>query len=252
MKIVRNMAAAILTLLCIEEGIGQTSVVSGQVVDAEGKEALPGVSISVKGTTRGTVTDSIGNYKISVSDNDTLIFSFIGYEFEKRKVSGKSNSVKVEMTPAVMGFSEIVVAGYASTRKTMGTGGVSLFCDFDKPEPLKKYTSKIAVQGNAVQNGELILILELVASKDSTGNSFERINDEKWFRENGFQQITSVQLYDYSGRIFQERFTKINDGLISMDVRDIPKGTYVVRAVYKNERSLTENEISTARILIER
>ncbi|RYU97468.1 T9SS type A sorting domain-containing protein [Emticicia agri] len=252
MKVVRNMAAAVLTLLYIEEGIGQKRVLSGQVIDAEGKEALQGVSISVKGTKRGTVTDSIGNYRISVSDNDTLIFSFIGYEFETRKISGETKFIKTELTPAVMGFSEIVVAGYASTRKTMGTGGVSLYCDFEKPQPLKKYASKITVHGNAVQNGELILVAELVASKDSTGNSFERTNDEKWFSQNGFQQITSVQLYDYSGRVFQERFTKLNDGMISIDVKDLPPGAYVARVVYKNERSLTEQEISTTRVLIER
>lgn len=252
MKMVRNMAAAILTFLCLEEGIGQTRVVSGQVIDAEGKEALPGVSITIKGTQRGTVTDSTGNYRISVSDNDTLVFSFIGFEFKEVGITDNKNFEKTELTPEVMGLSEIVVSGYASTRKTMGTGGVSLFCDFEDPGKLKKYSSKIIVWGNAIKNGELILIPELIATKDSTGNSFERVNDERWFRENGFQQIISIQVYDYSGRVFQEIFTKLHDGMISVDVKDLPQGAYLVRAVYKNERSLTENEISTTRILIER
>lgn len=255
MKVVRNMAAAILTLLSIEEGIGQNRVVSGQVVDAFGKEALPGATITVKGTKRGTVSDENGNYKIDVSDNDILIFSFIGFKELEREVTIDKDFEKTVLEEDATALGEVIIAGVVSEQRYYRLGGASAFCivsNYEKPLPLKKYASKIAVQGNAVQNGELILIPELMASKDSTGNSFERLNDEKWFRDNGFQQITSVQLYDYSGKIFQERFTKLSDGMIRVDVRDMPRGTYIVRAVYKNERSLTENEISTARILIER
>lgn len=251
-QVVRNMAAAVLTFLCIEEGIGQSRVVAGQVIDAEGKDVLPGVSISIKGTKRGTVSDANGNYKIEASDNDILVFSSIGYKEVKEKIVEVKDLVKMEIDSEGVTLGEVAVTGYSCSIKRMDTGGVSIQAISDEPLPLKKYASKITIQGNAVKNGELILVPELVASKDSIGNSFERTNDEKWFRENGFQQLTSVQLYDYSGRIFQERFTKLNDGMISVDVRDIPKGTYIVRAVYKNERSLTENEISTARILIER
>jgi hypothetical protein len=252
MKVVRNMAAAILTLLCIEEGIGQNRVVSGQVVDAYAKEALPGATITIKGTKRGTVSDENGNYKIEVSENDILVFSSIGYKEVKEEVTRAKG--QIEMEEEVTALGEIVIAGITPERYGYRLGGAA-FCrvtTFEKSQPLKKYASKIAVWGNAVQNGELILVPELVASKDSTGNSFERANDEKWFRDNGFQQITSVQLYDYSGRIFQERFTKLSDGMISVDVRDMPRGTYIIRAVYRNERSLTENEISAVRILIER
>lgn len=257
MKVVRNMAAAILTLLSIEEGIGQNRVVSGQVIDAFGKEALPGATITVKGTKRGTVSDENGNYKIDVSDNDILIFSFIGFKELEREVTIDKDFEKTVLEEDATALGEVIIAGVVSEQRYYRLGGVGVkgICisnNFDIPVPLKKYASKIAVQGNAVQNGELILVPELMASKDSTGNSFERLNDEKWFRDNGFQQMTSVQLYDYSGRVFQERFTKLSDGMISVDVRDIPKGIYIVRAVYKNERSLTENEISTARILIER
>lgn len=254
MKVVRNMAAAMLTLLCIEEGIGQNRVISGQVVDADGKEALPGVSITVKGTKRGTISDGEGNYRIEASGDDILVFGYIGYKEVKGKVVEAKSLVKMEVDVEGVTLGEIAVTGYSCSIKRMGTGGVSMLTTYnsDTPLPLKKYASKIAIRGNAVQNGELILVPELMASKDSTGNSFERANDEKWFRENGFQQIISVQLYDYSGRIFQEKFTKLNDGMLSVDVRNIPQGTYIVRAIYKNERSLTENEISTARVSIER
>jgi hypothetical protein len=251
MKVVRNMAAAMLTLLCIEQGVGQTRVVSGQVIDADGKDALPGVSIMVKGTKRGTVSDINGNYSISASDSDTLVFSYVGFkQVEKKAMDATKNLLK--MDEDVMGLGEVVVSGYNTEYRGGALGGVGIRGIKVEDVKQKKYASKIAILSNAVQNGELILVPELAASKDSTGNSFERANDEKWFRENGFQQITSVQLYDYSGRIFQERFTKLNDGMISVDVKDLPRGTYIVRAVYKNERSLVENEISTVRLLIER
>ncbi|MBA4850622.1 carboxypeptidase-like regulatory domain-containing protein [Emticicia sp. BO119] len=254
MKVVRNMAAAVLTLLCIEEGMGQNRVISGQVVDAEGKEGLPGVSIAIKGTTRGTVSDANGNYRIVASDNDILVFSSIGYETTEENATATNDLIKIEMKDSEIKLGEIAVVGYTPVRGkvSLGTGAICIRNDVEYLPTLKKFATKINIRGNAVQNGELILVPELVTSKDSTGNSFERANDEKWFRDNGFQEITSVQLYDYSGRIFQERFTKVSDGMISVDVRDIPIGTYIVRAVYKNERSLAENEISTVRILIER
>ena len=256
MKVVRNIAAAVLTLLCIEEGIGQDRVVSGQVIDADGKDALPGVSISIKGTTRGTVSDRDGRYEIAASDKDILIFSFVGYKLMEKKATTTKEFEKTAMEGDVMGYFTVVpVSSYVEEHKNMANGGFrtsAINLNSSQPEKAQKHTTKIAVRVNAVQNGEFILVPELVAPKDSTGNSFKWADDEKWFRENGFQHITSVQLYDYSGRVFQERFTKLNDGMISVDVQDIPQGTYIVRAVYKNERSLTENEISSVRIMIER
>lgn len=250
MKLVRNMAAAVLTLLSIEQGIGQTRMISGQIIDAESKEALPGTSIFIKGTTKGTVSDYNGNYKIEASESDTLIFGFVGFKLIEKKVKNDKDFAKIALEADYMGLLEVTVVGYSAERRYCISGGVGILGA--EIQDQKKYNTKITIWGNAVQNGELILVPDLVASTDSTGNSFERNNEERWFRENGFQQITSVQLYDYSGRIFQESFTKLNDGMISVDVRDIPKGAYLVRAVYKNERSLTENEISTARVLIER
>lgn len=249
-KLVRNMAAAVLTLLSIEQGIGQTRMISGQIIDAESKEALPGTSIFIKGTTKGTVSDNNGNYKIEASEADTLIFGFVGFKTIEKKVTDNKGFAKVAMEIDYMGLLEVTVVGYSAERRYCISGGVGILGV--EIQEQKKYNTQITIWGNAVQNGELILVPELVASTDSTGNSFERNNEERWFRENGFQEITSVQLYDYSGRIFQESFTKLNDGMISVDVRGIPQGAYIVRAVYNNERSLTEHEISTARVLIER
>ncbi len=257
MKVVRNMAAAMLTLLCIEEGIGQNRVISGQVIEAEGKSVLAGVSILVKGTTRGTVSDSSGYYKIEVSDNDILVFNSIGFKEVKERIAGTKESIKTAMETEVTNLPEVVVTGYSCSRIKMGTGAIStgaisIVSGFDAPLPPKKFATKVAIWGNAVQNGELILVPELAASVDYTGNSFERANDEKWFRENGFQEVTSVHIYDNSGRIYSQSFIKTGNDMLKVDVSDIPEGAYVVRVIFRHERSLTEQEVATTRVLIER
>ena len=59
----------------------QIKMISGQVIDEETKEALPGVSIMIEGTAKGTVTDIDGNYKIEVDNQEAvLLFSFVGYK----------------------------------------------------------------------------------------------------------------------------------------------------------------------------
>ncbi|MEQ9303596.1 MAG: carboxypeptidase-like regulatory domain-containing protein, partial [Marinoscillum sp.] len=64
---------------------GQDRAVSGQVVDIGG-EALPGVTVLVKGTTNGTITDVDGNYKLSVSSGDVISFSFVGFATNEQEV----------------------------------------------------------------------------------------------------------------------------------------------------------------------
>ena len=64
-----------LTLLCVNISFSQRTV-SGSVTDGSGVP-LPGVNVVIKGTETGTSTDFDGNYSISVSDSDILIFSFV-------------------------------------------------------------------------------------------------------------------------------------------------------------------------------
>ena len=72
--------------------------ITGTVTDAENGEALPGVSVVVKGTTIGTVTDFEGNYAISVPNTDALlVFSFVGMESQTFTV-GNATTIDVQMT----------------------------------------------------------------------------------------------------------------------------------------------------------
>ena len=97
--------------------------VNGKVTDADTNGALPGVSIVVKGTGNGTVTDVNGNYSIKVEQGKTLVFSFVGYTTEEVKVS--KARVNVSLKSSNQALDEVVVAGYGTQRKMSRVGAVA-------------------------------------------------------------------------------------------------------------------------------
>lgn len=97
--------------------------VRGKVTDENG-ETLPGVSILVKGSQRGTVSDEKGDYRIEVQDESTtLVFSFVGY-LSKEVAVGNRTSLDVFLATDTKALDELVVVGYGSTRKSDLTGAV--------------------------------------------------------------------------------------------------------------------------------
>ena len=108
----RLSSLAFLILLCgVGSGVwAQTISVSGTVV--EGEIPLPGVSVLVKGTYNGTVTDLNGAFALTVESGSTLEFSFIGYLRKELEVSQTVSDLKVNLQPDVAGLEEAVVIGY--------------------------------------------------------------------------------------------------------------------------------------------
>ncbi len=97
--------------------------IEGTVTEKASGEPLPGVSILVKGSTTGTVTDVDGNYSLEVpNENAVLIFSFIGYSPMEVSVNGRS-LIDVEMDVSEM--EEVVVVGYGRTKKINLLGAIS-------------------------------------------------------------------------------------------------------------------------------
>ncbi|GBF19782.1 MULTISPECIES: TonB-dependent receptor [Arenibacter] len=94
--------------------VAQNSV-SGSITDDSG-EPLVGVNIVEKGTTNGTTTDFDGNYQISVMDNATLVFSYIGYDTKEEIVSGKS-VINVTLSGGMM-LDEVQLVGSRSPKRT--------------------------------------------------------------------------------------------------------------------------------------
>lgn len=102
----------------------QQKTVSGNVTDSSGI-GLPGVSVVVKGTTTGVITDSEGKYSLSsVPANATLQFSFVGMKTQEIAVGNKS-LINVTLEEETIGLEEVVAVGYGTVKKSDLTGSVS-------------------------------------------------------------------------------------------------------------------------------
>lgn len=97
--------------------------VQGTVTSSSG-DPLPGVSVSVKGTDRGTVTDGKGAFVLpNVPDDATIVFSYIGYEEKEVAVNSRS-VINVQLKTSQTDLSQVVVVGYGTERKVDLTGAV--------------------------------------------------------------------------------------------------------------------------------
>ncbi len=102
----------------------QQKPVSGKVSDSQGN-SLPGVSVVVKGTTTGVITDMDGKFTISkVPENGVLQFSFVGMKMQEVIVSGKAN-LNVTLVEDAIGIEEVVAVGYGTQKRANLTGAVS-------------------------------------------------------------------------------------------------------------------------------
>jgi len=97
--------------------------VTGKITDADTNKPIAGVSVVIKGTTIGTVTDASGNYSIKVEQGKTLVFSFIGYT--TREVRVTKNVVNISLQQEQLAFDEVVVMEYANVSKQKMASPVS-------------------------------------------------------------------------------------------------------------------------------
>jgi TonB-linked SusC/RagA family outer membrane protein len=123
------LVGLMMTLLSFTSSFGQTVKIEGVVKDAQG--ALPGVSVVVKGTTTGTISDVDGNYKLDADKNAALIFTFIGYTANEISLAGRQPSAdgvyKIDVTMANNdnNLDEVVVVGFGTQKKVNLTGAVA-------------------------------------------------------------------------------------------------------------------------------
>jgi len=102
----------------------QSLKISGKVTDSSGA-VLPGVTVAVKGTMTGVITDSNGNYSLSgVPVNGTLMFSFVGMKMQELAVNGKT-TINVKMEEETIGLDEVIAIGYGTVKKSNLTSSVS-------------------------------------------------------------------------------------------------------------------------------
>ncbi len=115
----------LLLLVCGLAGqpVAQTTL-TGKVISGENNAALPGVNVTVKGTTTGTTTGADGTYSLGAPANSTLVFSFIGFVSEEVAV-GNRTVVDVTLNPDIKALSEVVVIGYGERERKDLTGAIT-------------------------------------------------------------------------------------------------------------------------------
>ncbi|MBW6480202.1 MAG: TonB-dependent receptor [Bacteroidales bacterium] len=108
-----------------QEVMQQQHSVSGIVTD-EFRLPLPGVTVLVKGTTQGTVTNADGNYSLSnIPEDATLVFSFVGMRTQEVEV-GNQTTINISMKVDAIGIEEVVAVGYGTTKRGELTSSISL------------------------------------------------------------------------------------------------------------------------------
>lgn len=104
----------------------QNTALTGTVVSATDNMVLPGVTVMVVNTIRGTTTDLDGNFKIDVKNGDQIRFSFIGFVVQTVTYNGQKE-INISLVEDVAGLGEVVVVGYGSLKKDNVTGAVSKY-----------------------------------------------------------------------------------------------------------------------------
>jgi TonB-linked SusC/RagA family outer membrane protein len=111
----------LLSILFCLPVLAQDIIISGKVTSSEDGSGLPGVSIQVKGTTRGTTSDAEGNYRLSTSAGSRLVFSFIGYRSQEVTV-GNQSSIGIQMEPDAANLDEVIVTTFGTAKRANFTG----------------------------------------------------------------------------------------------------------------------------------
>ncbi len=238
MKVVRNVAMAVLTLVFAEQGFGQTRLLSGKVVDGTDGSPLIGASLSIKGKKKAVTADINGSYQIQVDAKDILVVSCIGYhqtEIESKKVKKVE---KIPLQPAFLGDVEVISVGEIDT-------------DYD-PDPdnkfdINKYTTEIFVQN---QTKDEVIICPKLSEKAFISSDKLEEQVKKWYTENGFQEVKNVEIYDQSGKVFKSNFRVVNDGKVWVNIRHVPTGDYFIRVKLINERSQVDEETAVTSLSI--
>ncbi|MEN6455902.1 MAG: TonB-dependent receptor [Prolixibacteraceae bacterium] len=107
----------------VTTGIQQNRSVSGRVTDSAGSP-LPGVTVAIKNTTQGTITDAQGNYSLpNVPSDAILIFSFVG--MRTQEIPAGKTTIHIKMTEESIGLEEVVAIGYGTQKKATITGSIA-------------------------------------------------------------------------------------------------------------------------------
>jgi TonB-linked SusC/RagA family outer membrane protein len=174
----------------------QEKSISGKVTDEQGSP-IPGASISVKGTTKGTTTTAEGTYSLSVPSGAKLLFSYIGFNVQEITVGNQTN-IDVQLTPNETTLDEVVVTTFGTAKKTSFTGSAAtLNSDKLGPRPITNIGQALAGVSSGVQT---------TAGSGQPGTAPD-------IRIRGFGSITSANspLYVVDGIPFSASIANLNN-----------------------------------------
>ena len=152
----KQVIAFVVCIASFQQAMAQTSV-TGKVTDQSNGAPVPNVSVTIKGTSRGTATNINGVYVLSLQNGDAvLVFSSAGYETREIAVNGKS-TIDVSFSISSTKLSEVVVIGYGSQSRKDVTGAVASVKG-EQIQNLPVSSATQALQGraagvNVVRNG---------------------------------------------------------------------------------------------------
>src|SRR5690606_28496996 len=133
-------------LLCSFSLWSQQMEVSGTIISQEDQMPMPGVTVMVKGTQKGTVTDFDGRYTLSVMEPQAvLIISYVGFSTEEVSINGR-NAIDVALKIDAQQLDEVVLTGYTTQKKADITGAVSVV-DIDELNKQPQANPMQAMQG---------------------------------------------------------------------------------------------------------
>jgi TonB-linked SusC/RagA family outer membrane protein len=183
--------------------------VTGKVTDEKG-DAMPGVTIRVKGTQSGTITDVEGTYSIDLPNtNAILVFSFVGYDSQEIE-TGSNSQLNVSLKPSSRSFDDVVVVGYGTMKKRDILGSVATIKS-DDLQKLKPTSMDAALQGMA--SGVMVTSSGVpgapVQVKVRGVSSISSSTDPLWIVD-GIPVVTGSIGSDFNGATNQNILSMIN------------------------------------------
>lgn len=202
----------VLALATSALALGQTVQVTGTVTSQEDGLSLPGVSVTVKGTTVGTLTDTDGQYSLSVPQGmNTLVFSFIGMKAQEVPIQGRTR-IDLVMVPDLVGLEEIVVTavGISREKRELGYNVQSVESEVLTSRPNSDIVNSLAGRASGIQvistagDAGAAAYLTIRGSHSITGNN------EPLFVVNGMPIISGGQNTGVDGVSTSSRSIDLN------------------------------------------
>ncbi|TVQ14235.1 MAG: TonB-dependent receptor [Bacteroidetes bacterium] len=200
----------LLACLFIVDVQAQELQLRGTVRDMSDQQTLPGVNVTVKGTTTGTVTDINGQYTITADTGSVLVFTFVGMQRKEVEVDGSTRVLNVDLLPEVALLQEFVVAISAIAR--------------DRETPVAISTISAEVISERLGSQEFPEILKstpsVYATKDGGGFGDGRINMRGFDSNNIGVLINGVPVNDMeNGRVYWSNWAGLSDVTQTMQVQ---------------------------------